>query len=126
MQVKNAESRTKFSMVRFGNVVGSSGSALPLFQRQIKQGGPITVTHPDVTRYFMTIPEAVSLVLNASEIALGGEVFVLDMGEPIRIVDVVKRLVNFSGYSLKTKEMPHGDIEISFIGLRPGEKLQKN
>lgn len=119
----NHNPKTKISMVRFGNVLGSSGSVVPLFTRQIAKGGPITVTHPDVTRYFMTIPEAANLVIQAGAMAKGGEVFVLDMGEPIKIVDLARRMVHLSGYEVKDEKNPSGDIEIVFSGLRPGEKL---
>ncbi|MBO1531152.1 polysaccharide biosynthesis protein [Psychrobacter sp. F1192] len=115
--------KTCFSMVRFGNVLGSSGSVIPLFTKQIEKGGPITVTHPEVTRYFMTIPEAASLVIQAGAMAKGGEVFVLDMGESVKIVDLAKRMILLTGYKLKDKKNPDGDIEIVFSGLRPGEKL---
>jgi FlaA1/EpsC-like NDP-sugar epimerase len=114
---------TKFSMVRFGNVLGSSGSVAPLFNAQIAAGGPITLTHPEVTRYFMTIPEAAQLVIQASAMADGGDVFVLDMGEPVRIYDLAVKMVYLSGLLVKDEVHPHGDIEIKITGLRPGEKL---
>lgn len=113
----------KFSMVRFGNVLGSSGSVTPLFSAQIKAGGPITLTHPEVTRYFMTIPEAAQLVIQASSMADGGDVFVLDMGQPVRIYDLAAKMVHLSGLILKDEKHPSGDIEIKIVGLRPGEKL---
>ena len=112
-----------FSMVRFGNVMGSSGSVIPLFQEQIQKGGPVTLTHPDVTRYFMTIPEAARLVLVAGSFANGGDVFVLDMGEPIAIFDLARQMINVSGYTVRDAENPDGDIEIQITGLRPGEKI---
>lgn len=112
-----------FSVVRFGNVLGSSGSVIPLFKKQISQGGPLTVTHPEVTRYFMTIPEASRLVLIAGLFSDGADTFVLDMGEPLKIVDVAKRMIRLSGYSVKDQDNPDGNIAIEFIGLRPGEKL---
>jgi len=114
---------TNFSMVRFGNVLGSSGSVAPLFSAQIAAGGPITLTHPEVTRYFMTIPEAAQLVIQASAMAEGGDVFVLDMGEPVRIYDLAAKMVHLSGLLVKNEDHPHGDIEIKVTGLRPGEKL---
>ena len=115
--------QTLFAMVRFGNVLGSSGSVVPLFRKQIAAGGPLTVTHADVTRYFMTIPEAAQLVLQAGAMAHGGEVFVLDMGHPIKIIDLARRMIQLAGASLITPENPNGDIEIMVTGLRPGEKL---
>jgi len=115
--------KTNFSMVRFGNVLGSSGSVLPLFQRQIAAGGPVTITHPDVTRFFMTIPEAARLVLLAGAYAQGGDVFVLDMGEPIKIIDIARRMIEMSGRTVKEKGSQNGDIELIVTGLRPGEKL---
>lgn len=115
--------KTRFSMVRFGNVLGSSGSVVPLFRKQIKEGGPITLTDERITRYFMTIPEAAQLVIQAGAMATGGDVFVLDMGEPVRIIDLAKRMVELSGLGLKDESNPTGDIEIRVTGLRPGEKL---
>jgi len=112
-----------FSMVRFGNVLGSSGSVVPLFRRQLAAGGPLTVTHSEVTRYFMTIPEAAQLVLQAGAMASGGEVFVLDMGEPVKILDLAHRMVELSGMKVRSQAQPDGDIEIAITGLRPGEKL---
>ena len=114
---------TRMTMVRFGNVLGSSGSALPLFQSQIKEGGPVTVTDPEVTRYFMSISEAAELVIQAGAMGEGGDVFVLDMGESVKIVDLAKRLINLSGLEIKDENHHNGDIEIIFTGLRPGEKL---
>ncbi|MDV7212866.1 polysaccharide biosynthesis protein [Azotobacter beijerinckii] len=117
--------RTRFTMVRFGNVLGSSGSVIPLFREQIRRGGPVTVTHPEITRYFMTIPEAAQLVIQAGAMGEGGDVFVLDMGEPVRIRDLAQKMVHLSGLSLRTESAPDGDIEIRFVGLRPGEKLHE-
>lgn len=115
--------KTRFTMVRFGNVLGSSGSVIPLFHKQIKSGGPLTVTHPKITRYFMTIPEAAQLVIQAGSMGLGGDVFVLDMGDPVRIVELAEKMVHLSGLSVRSERNPHGDIAIEFTGLRPGEKL---
>lgn len=115
--------QTCFTMVRFGNVLGSSGSVIPLFRKQIKEGGPVTVTHPEVTRYFMTIPEAAQLVIQAGSMGEGGDVFVLDMGSPIRIVELAEKMINLSGLSVVSEDNPEGDISIQFTGLRPGEKL---
>jgi FlaA1/EpsC-like NDP-sugar epimerase len=114
---------TTFCMVRFGNVLGSSGSVVPFFQAQIANGGPITITHPDITRYFMLIPEAAQLVMQAGSMARGGEVFVLDMGEPIRIIDLARTMIGLVGLTEKTAEFPDNEIEIKYVGLRPGEKL---
>lgn len=114
---------THFGMVRFGNVLGSSGSVVPLFRKQIKDGGPVTLTHADITRYFMTIPEAAQLVIQAGAMANGGDVFVLDMGEPVRIIDLARRMVELSGLSVLDEANPDGDIAIQITGLRPGEKL---
>jgi FlaA1/EpsC-like NDP-sugar epimerase len=116
-------SKTRFCMVRFGNVLASSGSVVPLFYEQIKAGGPVTVTHPEVIRYFMTIPEAAQLVIQAGSMAEGGDVFVLDMGKPVRIGDLARRMINLMGLTVRDEEHPEGDIEISYTGLRPAEKL---
>jgi FlaA1/EpsC-like NDP-sugar epimerase len=115
--------KTRFSMVRFGNVLGSSGSVVPLFRQQIKDGGPITLTDARITRYFMTIPEAAQLVIQAGAMASGGDVFVLDMGEPVKIIDLAKRMVELSGLAVQDPGSPNGDIAIAVTGLRPGEKL---
>lgn len=117
------QSVTRFCMVRFGNVLGSSGSVVPLFKKQVKAGGPITLTHQDITRYFMTIPEAAQLVIQAGALGKGGDVFVLDMGEPVRIIDLAHKMIRLMGADVKDSENPNGDIEIKIIGLRPGEKL---
>lgn len=114
---------TRFTMVRFGNVLGSSGSVIPLFRQQIKAGGPLTVTHPKITRYFMTIPEAAQLVIQAGSMGQGGDVFVLDMGEPVKIVELAEKMIHLSGLTIRTDVNPVGDIAIEFTGLRPGEKL---
>jgi FlaA1/EpsC-like NDP-sugar epimerase len=120
---REAVAATRFSMVRFGNVLGSSGSVVPLFRKQIASGGPITLTHPEIIRYFMTIPEAAQLVLQAAVLAEGGDVFLLDMDEPVRIKDLAEQMVRLSGLSVRDAQHPNGDIEIVCTGLRPGEKL---
>jgi FlaA1/EpsC-like NDP-sugar epimerase len=123
--LQNESDTTLFSMVRFGNVLGSSGSVVPLFSEQIENGGPVTVTHPEVTRYFMSIPEAAQLVLQASSMASGGDVFLLDMGEPMKILDLAHRMIHLKGYTVKSEENSDGEIEIEFSGLQPGEKLHE-
>lgn len=115
--------KTRFNMVRFGNVLGSSGSVIPRFHEQIRRGGPVTVTHPNITRYFMTIPEAAQLVIQAGALGKGGDVFVLDMGQPVKIFDLAEKMIHLSGLSVRSERNPHGDIAIEFTGLRPGEKL---
>lgn len=115
--------KTRFAMVRFGNVLGSSGSVVPKFRQQIREGGPITLTHPEVTRFFMTIPEAAQLVIQAGAMAKGGDVFVLDMGQPVKILDLARRMVELSGLTVRDEAQPDGDIKIEVTGLRPGEKL---
>lgn len=129
MVVQNRKSHhdmTKFAMVRFGNVLCSSGSVLPLFQWQIDVGGPLTVTHPEITRYFMTIPEAARLVLLAGTYAEGGDVFVLDMGKPQKILNIARKVIELSGRTVRDAENPDGDIEIQITGMRPGENCTKN
>ncbi len=120
---RRTRTKTRFSMVRFGNVLGSSGSVVPLFEKQIAEGGPLTLTHPEITRYFMTIPEAAQLVIQAGAMGTGGDVFVLDMGESVKIIDLARQMITLSGLKPKTPEQPDGDIEILITGLRPGEKL---
>lgn len=120
---KSGADSTNFAMVRFGNVLGSSGSVVPLFRQQIRDGGPITLTHPEITRYFMTIPEASQLVIQAGAMSGGGDVFLLDMGEPVRIADLARRMVELSGLTVRDEDEPDGDIELEITGLRPGEKL---
>jgi FlaA1/EpsC-like NDP-sugar epimerase len=115
--------KTCFSMVRFGNVLGSSGSVVPLFEKQIAAGGPVTLTHPDITRYFMTIPEAAQLVIQAGAMGTGGDVFVLDMGEPVKILDLAHRMIALQGLTILDENNPYGDIAVKTTGLRPGEKL---
>jgi FlaA1/EpsC-like NDP-sugar epimerase len=123
LQAFSEKSSTCFSMVRFGNVLDSAGSVVPLFRKQIKKGGPVTVTHRNITRYFMTIPESVQLVLQSGAMAKGGDVFVLDMGDPIKIIDLAYKMIHLSGLTPIDNENPDGDIRIEFTGLRPGEKL---
>tara|TARA_B100000214_G_scaffold141453_1_gene101119 strand:- start:351 stop:1178 length:828 start_codon:yes stop_codon:yes gene_type:complete len=123
LQAYSDKSKCCFSMVRFGNVLESAGSVVPLFRNQIKSGGPVTVTHRSITRYFMSIPEAVELVLQSGAMAKGGDVFVLDMGEPIKIIDLAYKMIHLSGFTPIDNENPDGDINIEYTGLRPGEKL---
>src|SRR5205085_2400694 len=117
------ECRTRFGIVRFGNVLDSSGSVVQRFRKQIAEGGPVTVTHKEITRFFMSIPEATQLVLQASAMARHGEVFVLDMGEPVKIADLARNMITLSGMTVRDENNVHGDIGIEFVGLRPGEKL---
>ena len=120
---ENEKSITKFSIVRFGNVLGSSGSVVPKFRQQIADGGPITLTHPDITRYFMSLPEAAQLVIQAGSMANGGDVFLLEMGEPVKIINLARRMIKLSGLSVLDSDNLDGDIEIKITGIRPGEKL---
>ena len=120
---KNKEEITNFSIVRFGNVLDSSGSVIPKFRKQIKEKSQITLTHPEITRFFMTIKEAAQLVIQAGAMAKGGDVFVLDMGKPVKIYDLAKKMIQLSGQKLKDENNPNGDVEILITGLRPGEKL---
>jgi FlaA1/EpsC-like NDP-sugar epimerase len=120
---KNNPINTRFTMVRFGNVLGSSGSVVPLFREQIRTGGPVTVTDKRITRYFMTIPEAAELVIQAGAMGHGGDVFVLDMGEPVQIYKLAQKMIHLSGFTERTSQQPDGDIDIKVTGLRPGEKL---
>jgi FlaA1/EpsC-like NDP-sugar epimerase len=120
---KDLSQNTRFTMVRFGNVLDSSGSVVPLFREQIAAGGPVTVTHPEIIRYFMTIPEASQLVIQAGAMGMGGDVFVLDMGEPVKIADLAEKMIRLSGFSIRDEMHPKGDIEIAYTGLRAGEKL---
>ena len=122
-QSADLHDKTRFTMVRFGNVLGSSGSVVPLFREQIASGGPVTVTDPEIIRYFMTIPEAAELVIQAGAMGQGGDVFVLDMGQPVKILELARRMIHLSGFSVRDKQQPEGDVEIQFTGLRPGEKL---
>jgi len=122
-KTKQTKGVTRFCMVRFGNVLGSSGSVVPLFRQQIKIGGPVTVTHPEIIRYFMTIPEASQLVIQAGSMGKGGDVFVLDMGDPVKIADLAAKMIRLSGMTVNDKLNPDGDIAIEYTGLRPGEKL---
>ena len=124
-ELKKVKSNIIFSIIRFGNVLGSSGSVVPLFYDQIKKGGPLTITHKEITRYFMTIKEAATLVLHSTKIARGSQVFILDMGKPIRILDLAKRMIKLSGLKERSIKDTNGDIEIKIIGLRPGEKLHE-
>jgi FlaA1/EpsC-like NDP-sugar epimerase len=117
------QSATRFCMVRFGNVLDSSGSVVPVFREQIRRGGPVTVTHRDIVRYFMTIPEAAQLVLQAGSMSQGADVFVLDMGKPVRIADLARRMINLMGLTVRDDDNPDGDIAIEYTGLRPAEKL---
>ena len=121
--INSIDSNTNFSIVRFGNVLGSSGSVVPMFQEQINQGGPITLTHPEIIRYFMSIKEAVELVLQAAALEKNGDILLLDMGKPVKIIDLAKQMISLNGLSIKDEKNKNGDIEIIYVGLRPGEKL---
>ena len=125
ISASNNKNTTKFTAVRFGNVIDSSGSVIPIFREQIKNGGPVTVTHPDMERFFMTISEAVQLVLQASVLSLGGETFILNMGQPVKIIDIAKKMIFASGLKIKDNKNKNGDIEIKIIGIKEGEKLKE-
>ena len=126
IQARSADTKVKYMAVRFGNVIGSSGSVIPTFQKQINNGGPVTITDPNIKRYFMSIPEAAQLILQAGSIGEGGEIFVLDMGKPIKILNLAEKMIRLSGLTVKNKLNPNGDIEIIIKGLYPGEKLHED